>query len=82
MQHEARFMKYAQNEMTKVIENCVTQGPASARTNWGASLQPRMATGSEMFSNLTSLHTTTFTFLIVLSLVETIILKIWQKPLS
>ena len=42
----------------------------------------RTATGSELFSLLTCLHTTTFISLSVFSLLETLILKIWKRLLS
>ena len=44
--------------------------------------EPRTATGSVLFSFLTCLDTTTFILLSVFSLVETISLKIWERPLS
>lgn len=41
---------------------------------------PRKATGSELFSDLTCLHSTSFILLSSLSVVETINLKIWERP--
>ena len=42
----------------------------------------RTDTGSELFSYFTCLHTTTFIFLSLFALVETITLKIWERPMS
>ena len=44
--------------------------------------EPRTATGSVLFSYLTSLHDTIFILLSIFSLVETISLKIGERPLS
>ena len=44
--------------------------------------ETRTATGSELFSLLTCLHTTTFTLLSIFSLLEMISIKIWETPLS
>ena len=44
--------------------------------------EPRTATRGALFSYLTSLHTTTLMLLSLFSLAETIILKIWERPLS
>ena len=45
-------------------------------------LDTRTATGSELFSLLTCLHTNTFISLSIFSILETISLKIWERPLS
>ena len=42
----------------------------------------RTATGSELFSLLTCLHTTTFISLSIFALLEALSLKIWERPLS
>ena len=39
-------------------------------------------TGSVHFSHFTCLHTSTFIFLSLFALVETITLKIWERPMS
>ena len=44
--------------------------------------ETRTATGSELFSLLTCLHTTTFTFPSTFSPLQTIRIKIWEIPLS
>ena len=44
--------------------------------------ETRTATGSELFSLLTCLYTTTFTWLSILSPLEMIRIKIWETPLS
>ena len=43
--------------------------------------ETRTATGSELFSPLTCLHTTTFTSLSIFSPLEMISIKIWETPL-
>lgn len=43
---------------------------------------PRKATGSELFSDFTCLHSTSFILLSILSVEETISLNIWERPLS
>ena len=42
----------------------------------------RTATGSELFSLLTCVHTTTFTLISIFSPLEMISIKIWETPLS
>ena len=42
----------------------------------------RTATGNELFSLLTCLHTTTFISLSIFSLLDTLSLKSWERPLS
>ena len=42
--------------------------------------EPRTDAGSVLFSYFTCLHTTTFIFLSLFALVETISLKIWKRP--
>ena len=42
----------------------------------------RTATGSELFSLLTCLHTTTFTLPSIFSPLEMISIKMWETPLS
>ena len=44
--------------------------------------ETRTATGSELFSLLTCVHTTTFTLLSIVSLLQKISIKIWKTPLS
>ena len=44
--------------------------------------ETQTATGSELFSLSTCLHTTTFISLSIFSLLETLSLKIWERPLS
>ena len=44
--------------------------------------ETRTATGSELFSLLTGLYTTTFTLLSIFSPLEMIIIKIWETSLS
>ena len=44
--------------------------------------ETRAATGSELFSLLTCLHTTTFTLLSIFSPLEMISIKMWKTPLS
>ena len=44
-------------------------------------LKTRTTTGSELFSLLTCLHTTTFTLLSIFSPLEMIYIKIWETPL-
>ena len=44
--------------------------------------EPRTDTGSVLFSYFTCLQTTTFTFLSLFALVETITLKIRERPMS
>ena len=44
--------------------------------------EPPADTGSVLFSYFTCLHITTFTFLSLFALVETITLKIWGRPMS
>ena len=44
--------------------------------------ETRTATGSELFSFLTCLHTTTFTLPSIFSPLEMISIKIWETPLS
>ena len=44
--------------------------------------ETRTATGSELFSLLTCLDTTTFTFLSIFSPLEMISIRIWETPLS
>ena len=43
---------------------------------------PRKATGTGLFSDLTCLHSTSLILLSILSVEETISLKIWERPLS
>ena len=47
-----------------------------------ARFEMRTATGSELFSLLTCLHTTTFTLPSTFSPLEMISIKIWETPLS
>ena len=44
--------------------------------------ETRTATGSELFSLLPCLHTTTFISLSIFALLEALSLKIWERPLS
>ena len=44
--------------------------------------ETRTTTGSELFSLLTCLHTTTFTFPSIFSPLEMISVKMWETPLS
>ena len=44
--------------------------------------ETRTTTGSELFSLLTCVHTTTFTLLSIVSLLQKISIKIWKTPLS
>ena len=44
--------------------------------------QPQTDTGRVLFSYFTCFHTTTFIFLSLFALVETISLKIWERPRS
>ena len=44
--------------------------------------ETRTATGSELFSLFTCLHTTTFTLLNIFSPLEMISIKIWETPQS
>ena len=44
--------------------------------------EARTSTGSELLSYLTCLHTTSFIILNIVSLVKTISLKIWERPLA
>ena len=44
--------------------------------------EARTSTGSELLSYLTCLHTTSFIILNIVSLVKTISLKIWERPLQ
>ena len=46
-----------------------------------SSFEPRTDTGSVQFSYFTCLHTTIFIFLSLFALVETITLKIWERPM-
>ena len=45
-------------------------------------LEMRAATGSELISLLTCLHTTTFTLLSIFSPLKMITIKTWEIPLS
>ena len=47
-----------------------------------ASMCPQTDTGSILFSYFTCLHTTSFIFLSLFALVETVTLKIWERPMQ
>ena len=75
--------KLAKIILDKLVCRSIFNGPKSrVKLKAGNVFEPRKATGTVLFSHLNCLYTTTYLFWSLFSLVETISLNIWERPLS